>query len=314
MIENPTVFVLGAGAHCSYGFPSGKNLKSEIIAAVNYSMHSKGEQSFDYLVRAGVAQSQETESRRCSAFMEALYRSGQPSIDAFLNANKHQLGFEIIGKAAIAQLLLAYEKTALQEWRNKEKHNDDWLTYLFERMLDGAHTPEEFSNRNYVSFITYNYDRFLEWWLHERIKNSFGLQDGAALNILRKIPIHHMYGSLGNYPEWFKHDNSSWISASCGIKTIFEAVHDPDAIASAKKLLEQARVICMLGFGYHWENISLIDLQSYLKEFKGRAASSRYDITNAEWSIIERLLPDSRIQSTNKDDQCLATLRNVEIF
>ena len=31
MIEEDTVFILGAGASCPYGFPDGKKLRSEIF-------------------------------------------------------------------------------------------------------------------------------------------------------------------------------------------------------------------------------------------------------------------------------------------
>jgi hypothetical protein len=34
MINTQTVFILGAGAHVSYGFPVGKKLKSDIVSLV----------------------------------------------------------------------------------------------------------------------------------------------------------------------------------------------------------------------------------------------------------------------------------------
>ena len=68
-------------------------------------------------------------------------------------------------------------------------------------MLDGTTSPKEFTKQNKISFVTFNYDRFLETWLFERIRYSFGLEEDAAVATLQKIPIHHVYGMFGPVPK-----------------------------------------------------------------------------------------------------------------
>ena len=136
MIDRKTVFVLGAGAHCSYGFPSGPTLKGKVASAVRKSMESTTSLSLKRLPSAIGVSAEQVQNDRAEAFALALENAGQASIDAFLNANRHQLGFETIGKAAIAQVLLECEATA-------HETNDDWLGYLFEIMIDGIVTPSE---------------------------------------------------------------------------------------------------------------------------------------------------------------------------
>ena len=146
MVPNNIVFILGAGAHCSYGFPSGEDLKKEIISVAQNSLSQNGTNSLLKLVPLGEASTNEISALRCKEFVEALSRAAQPSIDAFLNANKHKDGFEKIAKCAIAQVLLRYEKL------NRPSSKDDWLKYVFEIMLDGISTIQDFTTKNKNQF------------------------------------------------------------------------------------------------------------------------------------------------------------------
>lgn len=308
MIENQTVFVLGAGANCSYGFPSGEKLKQDIITAVDRSTRGDGQRSFLRLINCGLAKPADVQPDRCQAFMHALSNAGQPSIDAFMNANRHQAGFQEIGKGAIAQALLDYEASASTE------SQDDWLDYVFRVMLDGVNTVDQFISKNRVAFITFNYDRFLESWLLKRIQHSFGLTETDSLNALKEIPIHHVYGALGSFPDANSGDPRAWIKASTGIRTIFDAEHDQETLDLSKALLSEAQVICLLGFGYHRENIELLGLIEHITNCQGVVASTRYDITAVEWARFSKPFPLGKISAAHDSYKCLAALRNMNVF
>ena len=307
MIEDPTVFVLGAGAHCAYGFPSGEQLKAMAVTAVRQSLVVGNESSFRTMTEHGAATPDEVLPARCEAFAEALENAGQPSIDAFLNANRHQLGFRAIGMGAIAQVLLHYESQGIPN------SGDDWLYYLFKVMLDGVSSAEELIERNKASFITFNYDRLLEMWLFKRIKYSFGLDDEVALDTLRRIPIHHVYGMLGTFPSNSNQLPHAWVIASRGIRTIFDAERDETALDSAKALLASSRKICFLGFGFHRENLQLLGLASYVNGDR-LVTSSRYDILGVEWSRLTREFPGSTIQYAHWTYKCLDAMRHLPLF
>jgi hypothetical protein len=259
VITNYTVFILGAGASCSYGFPSGEQLMHEVAAIAK-----DDPDNFLLLATYKIAKEEDVQINRCRAFVEALSNAGQASIDAFLHTNRNKQGFDVIGKAAIARVLLKYEED-LKNTQNNEINNDDWLSYLFKIMTDGINSKDQFIEKNNVSFITFNYDCFLEKWFYTRIKHSFGLDDTSALDVLDKIPIHHVYGMLGSFPDNNKNKRHPWVTASTKIKTIFDAEKDLTTLNNAKSLLERANVICLLGFGFHPENIALLDLISYVK-------------------------------------------------
>ncbi len=303
MIEQRTVFVLGAGAHCSYGFPSGEKLKAEIVKTIWNSVNGNYERAPDFqkMARLGDVPLADIQADRLKAFADALQHSGQPSIDAFLNANRHQPSFGLIGKAAIAHVLLKYE--------NSPRENlDDWLSYLFAEMIKGVSSRDDFLSKNKVGFVTFNYDRFLETWLHKKIKHSFGINDEDANQALKRIPIHHVYGTLGPFPETRQ---DPWIEASQSIRTIYETTADITTLDQAKDLLSSAHVICLLGFGFHSENIELLDLTAHVEKCKGVVASSIYGITSMEWQRYSRPFKSKITQAAF---QCLDTLRNVPIF
>lgn len=308
MIEAPTVFILGAGAHCSYGFPSGEQLKRQAAALVRESLRATDERSFLLMVNLAAARIEEVQPDRCEAFAEALSHAGQASIDAFLEANRHQLGFQSIGKGAIAQALLKYEQIDIPQ------SDDDWLDYLFKVMLDGIKSPQELIEKNRLGFITFNYDRLLERWLLRRIKYSFGLDDKDAYAVLQAIPIHHVYGTLGAFPYPAPINPRFWIQASKGIRTIFDTEKDEETLNAAEALLASAHSICLLGFGFHRENIDLLGLVDYTRTCKGLVASSRFEILDVEWRRLTKPFKDIQIHHAHYDHKCLAAFRHLPIF
>lgn len=310
MIEHPTVFILGAGAHCAYGLPSGEDLKKQCVQTVLDAFRLP-DTNFLNLADRKLVTPEEVNPFQCSNFAAALNMAGQPSIDAFLDANRHKEGFTAIGKGAIAQVLLRYELQRTQA-------EDDWLSYLFEEMLRGANSPELFIAKNKIGFITFNYDRFLESWLLEKIKYSFGRDEAEALRYLRMIPIHHVYGMLGSFPDDLPKNNRRWIEASENIRTIYDIQEDHQTLYKSLEILDEADRICLLGFGFHEENMKILDLPNKVKACKdrgGRIFASRYNITHAEFARLTQKFTWGVIETSPEEHiKCKQTLRELSVF
>ena len=309
VITQKTVFVLGAGAHCSYGFPSGKALKREVVTTLRESIESHSESSLLLMPSALGIQTEEVQNHRVSAFATALEKSGQGSIDAFLNSNRHQVGFETIGKAGIAQVLLRHEETASDQ-------ADDWLGYIFEIMCDGISTPEDFVSQNHIAFVTFNYDRYLEFWLQEKLQHSFGIDRTASLDLLSRIEIHHVYGSLGSIQNIHNVSGKTWMQASRGIRTIFDAERCEDEIDKSKTLLRLAKIVCLLGYGFHQENVALLGLVDCLSRTDVLVASSRFELMDSDWQRLTRPLAAAsiQVQGAHCSYKCLTALRHLPVF
>jgi hypothetical protein len=186
MITTPTVLVLGAGASCPYGFPTGKELKVEICNAF-----SKPEAEGCQFLSANTNHSAD----EFLQFGNAFLKSGQSSVDAFL---EHRPEFLEVGKLAIAYCLIPREDEE-RLYQADEKRGGDWYGYLSEKLNA---TFEEFGN-NELSIITFNYDRSLEHFLLNSLHYSHGKKFEECAETLAKIPIIHVYGQLGEskYPS-----------------------------------------------------------------------------------------------------------------
>jgi hypothetical protein len=83
------------------------------------------------------------------------------------------------------------------------------MSFLFEHMLYGCvRSVDDFITNNQVSFVTFNYDRTLEHFLCVRIANTYGIALPLAWESVKKIPIVHVYGSLGEFSPGLLHRRS----------------------------------------------------------------------------------------------------------
>jgi len=249
VILTPTVLVLGAGASAPYGFPVASELKERICSI--FVKDSVGVR----LLHEG----SEIPMNVFIEFRDAFHKSGQSSVDAFL---EHRPEFIDVGKLAIAYNLMPYEsEDALFESTGTRGGN--WYQYLSEKLNASF---EKFAE-NQLSVITFNYDRSLEHYLLTTLQNAHGRGREECGEMLRKIPIHHVYGQLSRHPYPDEHarpynpERGTYKSvgyAARGITLLHEAKPKIDA---AREALKAADRICFLGFSYHPLNLERLKLQ-----------------------------------------------------
>ena len=317
MISKKTVFILGAGAHIPYGFPSGKELIRNVVAQLRVAQNHSDLNLRALPQRSGV-NSQYVQQQNIARFIDSLSQAGQASIDTFLNANQHMGGYDVLGKVGVAQTLLQSEANFLTAKTHEKNTQYDWFEYLFEKMADGIGKVEHFFRDNHISFITFNYDRLLEFKLFNSLKNSFNIaSDQDVLNMVSAIPIHHVYGSLGEFEPSRFGDLNQWESSFKSINTIYEvSAGQSDAVNSAISALNEAEKICLLGFGFHHENVSLLDLPRVIEEQSGNIAACRHGVTD---EVIRRVVFSNRIRQSKlhiapEQMKALETLRNLPVF
>jgi SIR2-like domain len=126
-----------------------------------------------------------------------------------------------------------------------------------------------------ISFITFNYDRSLEFFLMTSLKNRFKKSQNEVAEKLKKIPIVHLYGKLGPLPWEVITDNDYYRNyeplvlphhlrkSSKSLKIIYDKLElDNPEFKQAKILLGAARKIYFLGFGYHKDNLDRLKIKS----------------------------------------------------
>lgn len=295
MIDKKTVFVLGAGASCPYGYPSGSQLREEICLNLTNK----------YLNHLNRAYPDETtrknKNKEIKFFIKTFNDSTTKSIDLFLARNPH---LAETGKNIIAYTI--FDAEIKSNFRERSKHlEQDWYFYLFDRLTDGVIDFKKLCRikaNSKVSFITFNYDRSLEQFLYESFQNSFtNVPSHEIVAIMNDIEIIHMYGCIAPL-DW--QDREKGISyktsitesllnrCSSNIKTIYEQDNNSE-LDEVELLLEEAEQVFYLGFGYAEENMDILKVPEMINpsaHIYGTAfKSSAKEIQDIVRKILTRL-------------------------
>ena len=250
MIDQPTVFVLGAGASKDYGFQLGIEL-TKMIA--------------EWISRSTIADELQKifptpELMRAREMAERL-RKVESSVDLWLAQNPQYL---MVGRYCIARFIAMTES-------EENLFNGKWYGNLF-RLLLPSELPAtvERLSANRVTFITFNYDRSLEQALFLKTQSMFGVHEARAAAVISRLPIIHVHGQVGRLP-WQeavgslaqmpqrryrpKYDPEELFRAST-IRVISETTRETTEYMLAQRALLDARRIYFLGFGYDSQNLS----------------------------------------------------------
>lgn len=261
MITKPTVFVLGAGASKQFGYPLGSGLVDIILNnfSLSNSKNSVSGKDNPIEIFLGLGFSEND----IDSFRYELSYAATPSIDAFLEHRQEEE--RLLGRLAIAYALIPFEQTQLLFTK------DSWYYNLLNKINPALDNLE----KNRISFITFNYDRSLEHFLMMALTNRFKKSENQVNEKLKKIPIVHLYGKLGNLPwesnkpEEFSRDYHPICTpdlirkSSKSLKIIHDKFNPEDAdFKLAKQLLAAAKKIYFLGFGYHTDNLERLRIKS----------------------------------------------------
>jgi hypothetical protein len=304
MFNKPTVFILGAGASWHYGYPLGETLVERVIeeglelAAFYRDFRGHGQYMTAHArSKSGAPTAQcDAAQRDCEELVKGLKQVNPPVVDYFLGHNASVQG---IGRLLIALVILRAQ-TALaagRRNRNRDKdghaddpegrnfhRQDDWCRFINYQLAVGCRGPEDLV-RNRVSFITFNYDLSLERELHRGLSaiEIFG-PDGSS-EFLKGSRVVHIYGrAASDHSDEFVTAprpqkpiagdqiyryvtmiDTAYL-ASQQIKTIAPDQKDDNHvdIMIARKQLNDAQRIYILGYGFDPENSRLLELITYL--------------------------------------------------
>ena len=301
MLKKPTVFILGAGASIPYGYPSGEDLVKEIVSEL------LGQGTLYKICREF-----EFTEPQIIDFAETLSRSGDKSIDAFLERNSE---FIKLGKVVITLKLIEREN----ENELFSDGDDKWYRDVVNELKSSS--VDSFDNN--LSFLTFNYDRSFEHYLFLSLKNSYQeiKDDKKCAELVNSIPIIHLHGQIGKLP-WQSDDgtgrqysksfkeidfikrilsrNVEYLGSQVAearhyifnisnqIKIIHEKELDSDiGFQEAKKLLQEANNIYFLGFGYHDDNLKRLNISQLSPAIKRNIDGTRYRLGTAKIKHIK---------------------------
>jgi len=314
MIEQNTVFILGAGASCPYNYLSGKGLRKDIWK--NFSSNYK---TFVLKPWQDKLEDQQIEIylKPINEFIDKFYFSSTQSIDLFLSRNPK---YKELGQLAITLTMFQSEQQSLfREKLDNEKH--DWYLHILNTMTRKFIRKDScIINENKISFITFNYDRSLENFLYESLINSFTEISPEIIETqLRKIPFIHMYGQIAPLP-WQNHEAGIPYKSNLNeldptlftenIRVIYEERDNSmdSTIKQARDIIESAERIFFLGFGYAEENLELLKIRDLLHGNQ-RVYGTVLGLTDREINRIKGIFEFKIVLKAFEDMDCLALLR-----
>lgn len=272
------VFILGAGASIPYGYPSGPALVNQILDTLHPRYIHKIQLKAKILGSDRFSSSELTQSFSDQAlylkhgfdqklieyFSNSLSMSNKDSIDSFLLERKE---FYEIGKFAIANCILKCENpTVFQD------SNGNWLRYLWNKI---NLSKSAFSFHN-IAFISFNYDRVLEYFFYTSLKHSFNLKDDEINDLLNSKPILHLHGTVGHLPWQDSENGFEYYFSGSDIETYYHRVseaskniriiHDEvnatkDVSERAFELMNTSDRIYIIGLGFQSLNLERLRIK-----------------------------------------------------
>lgn len=281
MLKRPTVLVLGAGASCDFGFPSGAKLMEEIAVATDFR-EAGGEfrgsrEIWDAFLHGG------GKSSACQAAGRALAAAlpHSLSVDDVLYTLGADPDIVAVGKLAIASIILRFERNAtglkgLQADDAATRRTtlsalrSSWVSKLAAHLAAGLRREEPSKFFENLTVINFNYDRCFEHVLFNVLSAQLQIDVKTAGQMVQSLTIHHPYGKVGPLP-WEATEQPVAFGGSLEpqllhnlsgqIKTLNDRSHDPEEVSAWRFAIENAECVAFLGFAFHEQNVSLLQSQ-----------------------------------------------------
>jgi hypothetical protein len=273
VISVPTTLVLGAGASVPYQFPTGEGLRRAILGILEHPTRADS-----YALEELTFTPPEL-----SEFLENFRGSQQQSIDAFL---EYRPEFLELGRTLIALALAPCEQPS--SILAPEAKLNPWYHLLFKAMA--TKSLGEFEG-NKLRIVTFNYDRSLEFALYNHIKYTWNASDQRIAELLKAIPIVHIYGQLAPLPwqggarvrSYAPDTDPRKIEiARDQIQLVAERSGDiaSQRFAEAQRHVAEAERLYFLGFSYDSQNVEHLNIGGFPDN--KRAEGSAYGMLQSE--------------------------------
>ncbi len=286
MFRSKTLFIIGAGASKEADLPTGFELKKLISHSVDIKFKNgqdktSGDDLITEALRLITRDKQTGRSgdinpylRAGSAIRDAMHQS--LSIDDFIDAHNDNKEIELVGKLAIARCILESERKSFLYYDQTKSENIDfsrtentWFPALFQMASENVSKLNAQASMENLQFITFNYDRSLEFYLVKSFVNYYKMSEIEAQKIVSEVAILHPYGQAGSLP-WqdgtpkiaFGGNGTAradeLVAVSKGIKTFTERFENDEFLNSIRKCVRDAETIVFSGFAFHPQNLELI--------------------------------------------------------
>lgn len=276
-------YVIGAGASCEFGLPSGAELKKKIqsVCDIRFGRGPRQLEAGDPEFVSTLQRIVTEEGRRSGIndFLEAAWEIRNnmdlaPSIDNFLEARRDERDVVFLGKLAISKAIADAERSSKLFEKQIDSHfgfnfarlGNPWLLSFFQLAAE-RNTFEKFKEKlNDIVFISFNYDRCIAQFLYYSVKSYFHLDPQSAAEFVASVKIIYPYGSLGEL-KFDAGEGSTFGLDGTGsrlresadkIRTFTEYFDNSNLLEEVRSHVASCDILAFLGFGYHEQNMQLL--------------------------------------------------------
>jgi len=188
------------------------------------------------------------------------------SIDDFLDLHRNDPRVTLYGKAAIVRCILDAERNSKLYFRpngsraafSPTNFRDTWLVKFVEMLTPGIPREDVRQIFDSVSFIVFNYDRCIEFFLLHALQMVYGIDEKEAQSALDDLEIIHPYGVIDPAIP-FGAGQADFVKLAGGIKTYTEQIGSGEMTGRIAGRIHDADHIVFLGFAYHDQNMLLLN-------------------------------------------------------
>lgn len=289
MFKPNTLFILGAGASAEASMPVGRVLAEQMGASGVFNFDAgrlvQGDRQLYSILRRKIPDVEQSNLRlhALRKISEGIYLAS--SIDNYIDTHSDDPLVAEMGKLQIAYHLLKAERGSLFRFSTRDPSprlhlpllSETWFD-SFARILLEKHKRSDVGQlASNVSIISFNYDRTIEFYLIEAIRQLFKLSYAESHEIVSRFEIVHPYGHLGPLPRVLDqleqgcvpfgmdvgYEEQVW-TASEKLKTYSEQVEDAAVLNKIKSMVTKADQIIFLGFAFHPQNMEVLRLDGEL--------------------------------------------------
>jgi hypothetical protein len=301
MFNRRSLFVCGAGTSFEAGLPLGVGLAKAIATKMDVRFTQGG-----YLPTGGgdfdlydeIKQrlpNQQNEYQRAAWLIRDGLGFAQ-SIDDFLDQHRSNAQVNAYGKAAIVKTVLEAEKASALYFNpfdggrfKGEELANTWFVkfmYMLGRGIPKENVRQIFDN---ISFIVFNYDRCIEYFLLHALQRLYSIGENEAAAIMDDLSIIHPYGSIGSLRDVpFGTTRADYVALAKGIRTYTEQVGETAGEIAVE--VARAKCIVFLGFAYHSQNLQIIRPEPLIPTIP--MYGTAYKMSDADVEVVSQRLAD----------------------
>jgi len=323
VFRSKTTFIVGAGASCEAQLPSGERLKELIGTAIDIRFNDFGrEHTGDPRIVQALRQKVADTTRDINPYLHKarqirdIVPHAALSIDNYLDAHQGDEALELCGKLGISKCILDAEHRSLLRRTERHRENfslpalkDTWYVQFLKLLTENVRLADIDSIFDNTAFIIFNYDRCIEQFLSQAIQEYYNIDRQRAVNIVKRIPIYHPYGTVGTLP-WMEerdqpqiafgdNEDINLLDIAGNIKTFSEQMDDEDALDALRTHVAEAETLVFLGFAFHRQNLELIKPPE--PAFTKRIFATVMGVSESDQDHIKRDLVDT-LQIEPEDD------------